>query len=252
MNFVNLIFSTKTIPKQTSFVEEWEQEIYELEKLQNGRNASSSSLVMTPPQPPLKKIIPQIAPLSPEWSPSSIVASPKIIKGPKPPNVPRPPHIISVNVPEKDSPSKSSENLVSDELAPENNLFHSNHLNLVSTINTSPIAKEKKQKDIVNMDLKNEIDKRRVSKLNSTKAPQSPIKLPPKISISDETVNIVTNFIPYEDLKRITTDSGIDTTSKETYLCDEEFYEIFGMNKEEFALLPRWKQVNLKKSKELF
>jgi len=43
-----------------------------------------------------------------------------------------------------------------------------------------------------------------------------------------------------------------DATRKEQALSDEEFKGTFGMDKEAFGKLPRWKQQNLKKSKGLF
>ncbi|XP_004513861.1 villin-3-like [Cicer arietinum] len=46
--------------------------------------------------------------------------------------------------------------------------------------------------------------------------------------------------------------SGIDLNRREAYLSDEEFKTVFGMVKEEFYKLPRWKQDLLKKKFELF
>nr|KYP73643.1 Villin-2 [Cajanus cajan] len=45
---------------------------------------------------------------------------------------------------------------------------------------------------------------------------------------------------------------GIDNKRREAYLSDEEFNTIFGMDKESFYKLPRWKQDMLKKKFELF
>ncbi|KAM9859541.1 advillin [Aulostomus maculatus] len=45
---------------------------------------------------------------------------------------------------------------------------------------------------------------------------------------------------------------GVDLTQKEKYLCDSDFSNIFGITKDDFASLPRWKQLNLKKEKGLF
>jgi len=36
------------------------------------------------------------------------------------------------------------------------------------------------------------------------------------------------------------------------YLSDEEFYQIFGMQKQDFHSMPKWKQFELKKVKKLF
>ncbi|PNY08474.1 villin-2-like protein [Trifolium pratense] len=46
--------------------------------------------------------------------------------------------------------------------------------------------------------------------------------------------------------------SGIDHKRREAYLSDEEFQTVFGMVKEDFYKLPRWKQEMLKKKLELF
>ncbi|TKY53361.1 Villin-2 protein [Spatholobus suberectus] len=45
---------------------------------------------------------------------------------------------------------------------------------------------------------------------------------------------------------------GIDLKRREAYLSDEEFNTVFGMAKEAFYMLPRWKQDMLKKKFELF
>uniref|UniRef100_H3DLM0 Advillin n=1 Tax=Tetraodon nigroviridis TaxID=99883 RepID=H3DLM0_TETNG len=45
---------------------------------------------------------------------------------------------------------------------------------------------------------------------------------------------------------------GVDPTQKEKYLSDSDFCSIFGMTKDEFAGLPGWKQLNMKKEKGMF
>ncbi|GMI39950.1 hypothetical protein TrCOL_g4883 [Triparma columacea] len=45
---------------------------------------------------------------------------------------------------------------------------------------------------------------------------------------------------------------GGDTSKREMMLTDEQFETTFGMNKEAFVKLPKWKQQNLKKAKGLF
>ncbi|XP_059459862.1 villin-4-like [Corylus avellana] len=61
-------------------------------------------------------------------------------------------------------------------------------------------------------------------------------------------------IFPYERLKIISTDpvSEIDVTKRETYLSSEEFREKFGMKKEAFYKLPKWKQNKLKMALQLF
>jgi hypothetical protein len=43
----------------------------------------------------------------------------------------------------------------------------------------------------------------------------------------------------------------LDVSKKETYLPDEDFQELFKMDKEAFAALPAWKRLNLKKQHNL-
>lgn len=59
---------------------------------------------------------------------------------------------------------------------------------------------------------------------------------------------------PYERLKTSSTDpvTEIDVTKRETYLSSEEFREKFGMTKDAFYKLPKWKQNKLKMSLQLF
>eukprot|EP00929_Paragymnodinium_shiwhaense_P112606 TRINITY_DN80862_c0_g1_i1.p1 TRINITY_DN80862_c0_g1~~TRINITY_DN80862_c0_g1_i1.p1 ORF type:complete len:441 (-),score=155.66 TRINITY_DN80862_c0_g1_i1:180-1427(-) len=54
----------------------------------------------------------------------------------------------------------------------------------------------------------------------------------------------------YEDLK--TKPADVDPAKREAYLSDADFQTVFGMSAPEFAKLPKWKQQNLKKAKDLF
>lgn len=45
---------------------------------------------------------------------------------------------------------------------------------------------------------------------------------------------------------------NIHPNSKELYLVDFEFLELFGMSKDQFKKLPGWKQKKLKKDNQLF
>ncbi|KAL4313160.1 hypothetical protein GQ457_01G013610 [Hibiscus cannabinus] len=58
----------------------------------------------------------------------------------------------------------------------------------------------------------------------------------------------------YEQLKAISGNAvtGIDLKRREAYLSDEEFQTVFGMEKEAFYRLPRWKQDLKKKKVDLF
>ncbi|KAM4740369.1 advillin [Anableps anableps] len=45
---------------------------------------------------------------------------------------------------------------------------------------------------------------------------------------------------------------GVDPSEKEKHLSDADFASLFGMSKDDFASLPQWKQLKLKKEKGLF
>lgn len=59
---------------------------------------------------------------------------------------------------------------------------------------------------------------------------------------------------PYERLKTSSPDpvADIDVTKRETYLSVAEFKEKFGMAKDAFYKLPKWKQNKLKMALQLF
>ncbi|XP_015272840.1 PREDICTED: advillin [Gekko japonicus] len=44
----------------------------------------------------------------------------------------------------------------------------------------------------------------------------------------------------------------VDPAKKENFLSEEDFVRVFGMNRDDFATLPTWKQLNLKKERGLF
>ncbi len=46
--------------------------------------------------------------------------------------------------------------------------------------------------------------------------------------------------------------AGVEKTKRETYLADEEFEQLFGMDKAAFAALPGWKRNAAKKKHKLF
>ncbi|MED6145064.1 Villin-4 [Stylosanthes scabra] len=62
------------------------------------------------------------------------------------------------------------------------------------------------------------------------------------------------SIYPYERLKITSTDpvTDIDVTKRETYLSSAEFKEKFGMTKDAFYKLPKWKQNKLKMAIQLF
>ncbi|XP_059184957.1 advillin [Centropristis striata] len=45
---------------------------------------------------------------------------------------------------------------------------------------------------------------------------------------------------------------GVDPTKKEKHLSDSDFNDIFGITKDDFATMPQWKQLKLKKEKGMF
>ncbi|XP_062255171.1 advillin [Platichthys flesus] len=45
---------------------------------------------------------------------------------------------------------------------------------------------------------------------------------------------------------------GVDPTKKEKYLSDSDFDSVFGISKDDFAQLPQWKQLKMKKEKGMF
>lgn len=47
-------------------------------------------------------------------------------------------------------------------------------------------------------------------------------------------------------------DSVIDKNNREQYLSPEEFKKVFGMSKDDFAKLPKWKRVNKKREHRLY
>ncbi|EMP28977.1 Advillin [Chelonia mydas] len=63
----------------------------------------------------------------------------------------------------------------------------------------------------------------------------------------------VAQFYPLEVLTNQEELPGdVDPAKKENYLSESDFVAVFGIRREEFAALPSWKQINLKKEKGLF
>lgn len=58
--------------------------------------------------------------------------------------------------------------------------------------------------------------------------------------------------IPYEKLKTMKAGSGIDTTKKEVYLSDDDFYKVFKCSRTAFSSMKSWRQVAEKKKVGLF
>eukprot|EP01029_Cantina_marsupialis_P010612 TRINITY_DN2413_c0_g1_i2.p2 TRINITY_DN2413_c0_g1~~TRINITY_DN2413_c0_g1_i2.p2 ORF type:complete len:372 (-),score=181.17 TRINITY_DN2413_c0_g1_i2:356-1471(-) len=67
--------------------------------------------------------------------------------------------------------------------------------------------------------------------------------------IADEPVS-VDGFFTYEQLK--SNSVSVDPICKQDYLSDKEFVEVFGMTKDEFAALKKWRQDSKKREVGLF
>ncbi len=66
-------------------------------------------------------------------------------------------------------------------------------------------------------------------------------------------VDYVSNFYPYSALKAgVQWPSNVNPAQRETYLKDNEFFEIFQMTKEEFRRQPNFVRKRMKMEKELF
>jgi hypothetical protein len=59
--------------------------------------------------------------------------------------------------------------------------------------------------------------------------------------------------IPYSELKGAAPPPpGVDLAHREDHLCNTEFAEVFGMDRDSFAKLAAWKRAGMKKKAELF
>ena len=61
-------------------------------------------------------------------------------------------------------------------------------------------------------------------------------------------------IVSYEHLKDkdFCAENKINPAEKESYLSEVEFKDVFGMSKEEFKAMPKWKREGAKKKAELF
>jgi len=70
---------------------------------------------------------------------------------------------------------------------------------------------------------------------------------------SNEATKSTRKCYTYEQLKQKPRPEGIDDHTKlESYLSEEEFTTVFKMDKEAFGKMPPWKQLKLRKEKQLF
>ncbi|CAH1793788.1 unnamed protein product [Owenia fusiformis] len=72
------------------------------------------------------------------------------------------------------------------------------------------------------------------------------------VSLVEEEVEKYFKPYSYKELLRSPPPEGVDPTCKEQYLSEEEFLEVFGMARADYEKMPKWKQINLKKSTKLF
>lgn len=73
----------------------------------------------------------------------------------------------------------------------------------------------------------------------------------PKLGTEEENGTKVYSLCVLQE-KRIWEPNGVEATQRELHLRNADFLQIFGMSKEEFARLPKWKQTQQKKSHGLF
>jgi hypothetical protein len=85
-----------------------------------------------------------------------------------------------------------------------------------------------------------------------TGAQQNGVKVIKASSISENGYSHGRTY-PYKSLKEIDElPSDVDPSCKESYLSDQEFATVFGMDREAYKELPGWKRHNMKKNLGLF
>ncbi|XP_068942525.1 supervillin isoform X17 [Petaurus breviceps papuanus] len=72
------------------------------------------------------------------------------------------------------------------------------------------------------------------------------------ILVEDVLAKLCKTIYPLADLLARPLPEGVDPLKLEIYLTDEDFEVALDMTREEYSMLPSWKQVNLKKAKGLF
>ncbi|XP_028268487.1 supervillin isoform X2 [Parambassis ranga] len=70
--------------------------------------------------------------------------------------------------------------------------------------------------------------------------------------VQDALAQLMKTQYPLEELLRCPLPEGVDPQHLEVYLSDQDFQTILEMKRDEYASLPSWKQIDLKKSKGLF
>ncbi|XP_031553548.1 gelsolin, cytoplasmic-like [Actinia tenebrosa] len=100
-------------------------------------------------------------------------------------------------------------------------------------------------------EIKKEMGEEKISEFSNMRITETEAK---KIINYNPNTFVPEKFYSYEELTRPTCllPRDIDIKIKEKYLTDEEFANIFGMEKHDFDAKPRWKQIDLKKKYKLF
>ncbi|XP_029364826.1 supervillin isoform X3 [Echeneis naucrates] len=70
--------------------------------------------------------------------------------------------------------------------------------------------------------------------------------------VQDALAQLLKSQYPLEELLRSPLPEGVDPQQLEVYLSDQDFQTVLEMKRDEYASLPSWKQIDLKKSKGLF
>lgn len=60
------------------------------------------------------------------------------------------------------------------------------------------------------------------------------------------------DFFPYEQLKTMRAEDGIDPAHREDYLSDADFEAVFSKSRKDFQAMPGWRQIRAKKEADLF
>uniref|UniRef100_A0A8C4E8X0 HP domain-containing protein n=1 Tax=Dicentrarchus labrax TaxID=13489 RepID=A0A8C4E8X0_DICLA len=82
----------------------------------------------------------------------------------------------------------------------------------------------------------------------------SPVNVPTVTSNCVDSERIFQCFPPDALVNKLASElpEGVDPTNKEKHLSDSDFNDVFGITKDDFASLPRWKQLSMKKEKRMF
>jgi len=72
------------------------------------------------------------------------------------------------------------------------------------------------------------------------------------VSVQAELEKYTKKFYTFEELTAKKKPPGVEVTTLEKYLTDEDFLKIFEITKEAFYALPSWKRVTLRKKTLLY